>query len=106
MLISVSANCLIKNVRTNETGAHKDQDVIKYSEACWSFIGHVMCLTKLDGPTAEELHYRFDAFNKCVKRELNFLFPEGNLVHIHSDVCNYTDCSPTIESLELKQWLK
>ena len=49
MLISMSANCLIKNVRTNETGAHKDQDVIKYSEACWSFIGHVMYLTELDG---------------------------------------------------------
>lgn len=93
-LISTSANCLIKNVRTNETGAHKDQDVIKYSEACWSFIGHVMYLTELDG--VGELHYRFDDFTKCVKRELNFHFQ--NLTHIHSDVCNYTDSSPTIQS--------
>lgn len=93
-LISTSANCLIKNVRTNETGAHKDQDVIKYSEACWSFIGHVMYLTELDG--VGELHYRFDDFTKCVKRELNFHFQ--NLTHIHSDACNYTDSSPTIQS--------
>lgn len=93
-LISTSANCLIKNVRTNETGAHKDQDVIKYSEACWSFIGHVMYLTELDG--VGELHYRFDDFTKCVKRELNFHFQ--NLTHIHCDACNYTDSSPTIQS--------
>lgn len=42
MLISMSANCQIKNLRNNETQPYKDQDVIKYSRTGWSFIGHVI----------------------------------------------------------------
>ncbi len=43
----MNANCQIKNVRNNETLAHKAQDVIKYSRTGWSFIGHV--ITELFG---------------------------------------------------------
>lgn len=42
MLISMSVNCQIKNVRNNEAQVHKDQDVMKYSRTGWSFIGHVI----------------------------------------------------------------
>lgn len=42
MLIRLSVNYQIKNVRNNETHAYKDQDVIKYSRTGWSFIGHAI----------------------------------------------------------------